>query len=121
MISLRALFAVAFGLLSQTAWAEEWPPLPERGFISGRPAQIADVQAGNAVFVAAVDGQVIGRPIAVQIPQYVYAKGPPRTKGVLVQAEEANGIRMYGIKTLSGQDYIATEVEVELLGTHRPH
>ncbi|OWJ65335.1 hypothetical protein BWR60_20255 [Inquilinus limosus] len=108
------------GLSGPAAWADDWPPLPKQGFITGRAAQAADVQNGDAVFVAAVDGHVIGRPMAVQIPQYVTVKGPPRVKGVLVQAEEAQGVAMYGILTADGQSLVTLSSEVELLGTKRP-
>lgn len=117
---LRIGLVLALGLSGPAAWADEWPALPKQGFISGRAAQVADVESGDAVFVAAVDGEVIGRPMAVRIPQYVTVKGPPRIKGVLVQAEEAQGVAMYGILTSDGQSLVALSADVELLGTRRP-
>jgi hypothetical protein len=117
---LRTCLVLALSLSGPVAWADDWPPLPKQGFITGRAAQAADVQNGDAVFVAAVDGQVIGRPMAVRIPQYVAVKGPPRVKGILVQAEAAQGVEMYGILTADGQSLVTLSSEVELLGTRRP-
>ena len=120
MLLLRTCLALTLCLSSPAVWADEWPQLPKQGFISGRAAQVADVESGDAVFVAAIDGEVIGRPMAVRIPQYVTVKGPPRVNGILVQAEEAQGVAMYGILTSDGQSLVALSADVELLGTRRP-
>ncbi|MFZ1989346.1 MAG: hypothetical protein WAW96_06185, partial [Alphaproteobacteria bacterium] len=88
------------------AAASAWPPLPRSGFISGRAATAEDVGAGNAVFVAAVGGVVIGKPLTISIPQYVYFtdKQGNRIPAILVQAEEARGIQMCGVRDFSGME-----------------
>lgn len=109
------LAGIGMALLSSNAFAQ-WKPLPTSGFLAGRAAQVADVERGDAVFVAAVDDKVIGVPINITIPQYAYIRSS-RAQVVVVQAEEANGLRMYGIRDFSGVETVALEEELELLGT----
>jgi len=106
---LLALFATA------AVSADKWPPLPVQGFISGRPAQLDDVRAGSAVFVAAVDSVVIGKPLSIQIPQYAQLRAT-REPAFVVQAEEARGIKMFGVRKFDGSDAVVTEQDLELLG-----
>jgi hypothetical protein len=69
--------AVLFALLLRmggtvtdaSAETPEWPALPTKGFIVGRPATQRDVADGNAVFSAEKNGKVIGAPLSIQIPQ----------------------------------------------------
>ena len=100
----------------------EWPVLPTKGFIPGRAATQQDVIDGNAIFVAKIGDMVIGKPISVTIPQFAYwtdATGK-KVPGVIVQAEEANGLRIFGFRDSAGKDYVATEPEIDLLGTTPP-
>ncbi|MDN3517518.1 hypothetical protein QWY84_07855 [Aquisalimonas lutea] len=71
---MKKVLAGIFGFIATAVVAQEsqWPPLPEDGFISGRAAEQQDLEAGNAVFVAAVDGVSIGEPIDIIIPQYAF-------------------------------------------------
>jgi hypothetical protein len=95
--------------------------LPTTGFVSGRAATEQDVEAGNAIFVAKAEGVIIGKPIAVTIPQYAYWTQPTgKTLVVIVQAEEANGMRLFGLRDAAGSETVATEPEIELLGTATP-
>lgn len=95
--------------------------LPTSGFVSGRAATEKDVEAGNAIFVARVEGAIIGKPIAVTIPQYAYWSQPNgKTLVVVVQAEEADGMRLFGLRDSAGGEIVATEPEIELLGTTAP-
>ena len=117
-ISARLVAAFAIGTATMAA-ATEWPPLPSQGFITGRPAQKDDVANGNAVFVAIVNGVAVGKPLAVRIPQYALLHDGHKPV-VLVQAEEANGLKVYGVRGLDGRNTVAMESDVELLGTKRP-
>jgi hypothetical protein len=111
-----ALFVIA-GIM--TGASPDWPPLPSKGFITGRPAQISDVKSGDAVFVAAVKGVVIGKPLPISIPQYALLHNN-HERVILVQAEEANGMKMFGVRGLDGKEAVVTETDLELLGTEMP-
>jgi hypothetical protein len=116
---MRKYFGLLLVLFATAAVsAERWPPLPARGFISGRPAQLDDVRAGNAVFVAAVDGTVIGKPLFIQIPQHALLRNT-REHVFVVQAEEARGIKMFGVRKFDGSDAVVTEQDLELLGVRQ--
>jgi hypothetical protein len=97
-----------------------WPPLSGQKCISGRAATAADVDAGNAVFVLQAEGQPIGKPLGIKIPQYAFhlEEGTGRrTPCVIIQAEEARGQRMIGCRMLyKGELLAATLAEFELLG-----
>jgi hypothetical protein len=59
----------------------------------------------------------------VTVPQYAFHLSEPgkRTPGIIIQAEEGQGIRMLGFKLLSdGTLLAALEREFELLGTSLP-
>jgi hypothetical protein len=120
--SLKGL-ARAFALLvigGTMAWASaNWPPLPSKGFVTGRPAQISDVNNGDAIFVAAVKDVVIGKPLPIPIPQYALLHDNHK-RVILVQAEEANGIKMFGVRGLDGKEAVVKEIDMELLGTEMP-
>ncbi len=108
---------------NERAPAVSWPPLPESGFITGRPATDADVAAGRAGFSAVADGEVIGQPIDIDIPQYAFhldAASGRRTPGVIIQAEEARGSRMATMRTTTGEYLVGLLWEFELLGTDTP-
>jgi len=102
-----------------TGASPNWPPLPPKGFVKGRPAQMSDVQNGDAVFVAAVKGVVIGKPLPISIPQYALLHNN-HERVIVVQAEEANGIKMFGVRGLDGKEAVVTEIDLELLGTEMP-
>jgi len=93
-----------------------WPPLPSRGFITGRAADSADFENGDAIFVAAFDDRVIGQPIPIEIPQYACLRGT-RERVIVVQAEYAKGLRLYGVRGLDGKQAVLKDDELELLGT----
>jgi hypothetical protein len=99
--------------------SSDWPPLPSKGFITGRPAQKSDVKNGDAVFVAAVKDVVVGKPLPVSIPQYALLRAKFE-RVILVQAEEANGIKLFGVRGLDGKEAVVTATDLELLGTQRP-
>ncbi len=97
-----------------------WPPLSEQKCISGRAATTADVDAGKAVFVLQSEGQPIGKPLAIKIPQYAFhlEEGTGRrTPCVIIQAEEGGGQRLVGCRMLhTGELLAGTLAEFELLG-----
>jgi hypothetical protein len=111
-----ALFAIG---VATVAASSEWPPLPSKGFVTGRPAQKSDVANGDAVFVAAVKDVVIGKPLPIAIPQYALLHENHEWV-ILVQAEEANGMKLYGVRGLDGKEAFVTETDLELLGRRMP-
>jgi hypothetical protein len=117
-----ALWSLLAGGTSQ-AQQSPWPPLPDKGFISGRAATSDDVNQGNALFVAKVDDLIIGKPIAITIPQYAYwtDKRGHRVPVVVVQAEEAEGSQLFGFRDAQGKEHVATGPEMTLLGTKPPN
>lgn len=102
--------------------AKDWPSLPSQGFVSGKPATEADVAVGNAIFVAKVEGEPIGTPLAIPIPQYAHLadKAGAAIRVIVVQAEAANDIRLFGVRDLSGKEYVVQESDLTLLGNGRP-
>ena len=99
--------------------ASDWPPLPTAGFITGRPAQKDDVVKRDAVFVLDIEGVVVGKPLPISIPQYALLRESGE-RVILVQAEEVNGIRLFGVRNLDGEEVAAMDTDLELLGTQRP-
>ncbi len=122
---MNRLVAVLLSFLglsgSVSAESVDWPPLPKNEFMVGRAATKADVEAGRAVFVAAQGDALIGKPIAIEIPQYAWHKdGEKRTPVVIIQAEEANGQQIVGAVQGNGKFLAATLAEFELLGRNPP-
>ena len=114
----KAALLLCLGAASAAA-ATNWPPLPSHGFIKGRPAQKEDVARGDAVFVAAVNNVVVGKPLNIAIPQYAVLRDTHQHV-ILVQAEEANGVTLYGLRRLNGKEIVVKNTDVDLLGTERP-
>jgi len=100
----------------------KWPPLPSQGFIIGRAATKADVDAGNAVFVAADGDRAIGVPRFLEIPQYAYfVDNGKRTPAIILQAEEVQGQTLLGARLLDGQYMVGFIGDFELLGARAPN
>lgn len=99
-----------------------WPTLPTTGFISGRPATQRDVADGNAGFSAEVAGEVIGHPLPITIPQYaIWTDGNGRkVPVVIIQAELARNLEIFGLKLANGESVICTRAELVLLGQDLP-
>jgi len=97
----------------------DWPPLPQTGFLAGRPATEQDIEDGNAIFVAKAENFRTGKPIATPIPQYALLKdNAGKTVPVfVVQAEQSLDDRLYGLRDFSGKEFVATEAHLRLLGT----
>jgi len=115
----KAALLLCLGAASAAA-AANWPPLPTHGFIKGRPAQKEDVARGDAVFVATVNNVVVvSKPLGIAIPQYAMLRDTHQ-RVILVQAEEANGVTLYGLRRLNGKEIVVKDTDVDLLGTERP-
>jgi hypothetical protein len=104
------------------ALAQGWPPLPTTGFISGRPATDKDVADGNAVFVLKAYGTYFGKPLDIVIPQYAYLtkRGDKRVPVIVIQAEQARAIKLFGVRALDGDPSVVKDFELQLLGTKPP-
>lgn len=109
-----------FGGAPRQAKVERWPELPASGFVRGRAADARDMESGDAVFLAIIDGKPVGVPATFEIPQYAwFAEGRKRRPVVVVQAEDTPQGVMVGMRDANGAEYVATAGEVELLGaTH---
>jgi hypothetical protein len=130
----KACAALLFVLVLGTeAVAQDWPPLPKQGFISGRVATPADVAAGNAVSSPVVGGGGVGKstPLRIQIPQYAYLKEEGGTKipVIVLQAERVDIQKQGGevvqmtwvaARKPDGRNVIGLLTSFELLGTVRP-
>lgn len=100
-----------------------WPPLPAKGFVSGRPATDDDVKAGDAVFVLKAYGGYFGKPMNIAIPQYAYftKRGAKPVPVIVIQAEIGKGIKLFGVRDFDGKTDTARDYEIQLLGTTPPH
>ncbi len=121
-----AAFLLALGMAAaasaQTA-PVNWPPLPAKGFVSGRPATDEDIAAGNAVFVLKAYGSYFGKPMDIAIPHYAYLTkaGEKPVPVIVVQAEIGKGIKLFGVRGLDGDKSTARDFELKLLGTKPPN
>ena len=101
-----------------------WPELPATGFIRGRAATEADVEAGNAAFVLKVEDEYIGKPLKIDIPQYAIHSDPEsgtKTAGIVIQAEAGGDQKLVGLLVLRDESFLAgTMPEFKLLGTKKP-
>jgi hypothetical protein len=114
------LAALLLGMgIAAGAQPVKWPPLPTEGFIVGRAATKADVEAGSAVFVAADDDRVIVIPMPLEIPQYAYfVDSGARIPAIILQAEKVQGQTLLGARLLDGRYMAGFIGDFELLGRH---
>jgi len=67
-----------------------------------------------------VDGGAdgIGNPIAVAIPQYAYwtDEHGKKVPVIVIQAEEHQGTSLFGVRDLSGNEIVATDEDLQLVG-----
>jgi hypothetical protein len=89
----------------------------------GAAATLQDIKDGNAVFVASKGDTAVSKPLTITIPQYAYWRDQDgrRTRVIVVQAEEAKGVRIFGVRNANGKDIVCTEAELTLLGTAPPN
>ena len=104
--------------------ADSWPDLASIPSVSGRAATKDDVAAGRAAFFPEKNGKSIGTPMRISVPQYAYhidAASKTRRACVVIQAEEANGLKVLGCRFVEDNSILACLLnEFELLGTKRP-
>jgi hypothetical protein len=99
-----------------------WPPLPTKGFLSGRTATKEDMANGDAAFFLPGSGT---QPMKIEIPQYAYhvdAETGKRSAGIIIQAERAaNGTELVAMQPIEGGGpLIALLGEYQLLGRLPP-
>lgn len=116
------LFPISIAALAADAG---WPDLPKTCFVKGRPGTAADVKAGCAAFMADTpDGKMVGKPLDVEIPQYAIhtdAKTGKKTHVILIQAEEAMGMKMAGYKITGTNGMVVDSLDsLKLLGRKKP-
>jgi hypothetical protein len=96
----------------------DWPDLSSIAVVAGRSASNADVEAGTTVFELRSEGRLVGEPLAVTVPQYVYhVKDGERIPAVLIPAERTANVEVAGIRYLDGTYGACLLSELELLGT----
>jgi hypothetical protein len=102
----------------------QWPSLAGYPFISGRAATTNDLAANRAVFVMQSDGQAIGHPLDIKIPQYAFyidGQTHKRTPCIIIQAEEGRGQQIIGSRMLpDGNALAGLYQDFEFLGETRP-
>jgi hypothetical protein len=120
MIRQSALASLLLLAMAGGCMAADWPPLPGSGFVSGRAANFADVKSGDAAFVLADNRKnIIGKPLPVQIPQYAIVK-ETNERAIVIQAEESNGMKIIGVRTIDGEFWTVLHDDLQWLGTELP-
>ncbi len=111
------LLFIPISLLAQEI---EWPDLSTFKYVSGRVAKEADISNQSAIFVLKNEGKYIGTPIKIVLPQYaIYTDGETnqKSKVVIIQAESAQGMNMYGaIDIRNGKGVVSIDTDFKLLG-----
>ena len=111
------LLLIPISLLAQET---KWPDLSAFKHVTGRVAKEADIANQSAIFVLKNEGKYIGTPIHIALPQYaIYTDGETnqKSKVVIIQAESAHGMNMYGaIDIRSGKGIVSTDTDFKLLG-----
>ena len=101
-----------------------WPSLTDIPFTKGQAATEEDVDTGAAVFVLKIDGNPVGTPLNLDIPQYAIhndTESGQRVPVIIIQAEETQGQNYVGAITAAKDQYIVGFAnEFELLGTNTP-
>ncbi len=120
---LSAAFLLTVCMAAQ-AGGDAWPDLPRACFVSGRPATVADVKAGCAVFVATSNGKPVGKPLDIEIPQYAIhtdRKTGKKSRVIVIQAEEAEGMKVVGYKIVGTRRKVVDMLDsLVLLGAEKP-
>ena len=117
---MRILLVLLFFPLISQAEEVKWPDLKSIKYVSGRIAKEADIKNKSAIFVLKANGKYIGRHIKILLPQYaIYTNEKTNLKSrvVVIQAESAQGISMYGaINIRNGKGIIEMPSAFRLLG-----
>jgi len=124
---MNNLLALVIFLLSSPAIGEHsvlWPDLSTVKYVSQRSAIESDINDGAAVFILQTDGVPIGTPLDINVPQYaIHTDGDSgeKTNVVVIQAEEASGLQVFGALIFETNEYLAgLSNEFELLGQSVP-
>jgi len=122
--------ALVAALFLSAAMADDWPPLPATGFITGRVATVEEAAMGKAFFCAMINGAPAkSTPIKIKIPQYAYYhEGSKKTPVIVMQAEAVQipqgsktvTMSMVGARGPDGKGIIGLLTNFELLGTAPP-
>lgn len=117
---MRILILLFLMPLSLAAQEAEWPDLNAFKYVSGRVAKEADLANKSAIFILKDGGDYIGVPIDMELPQYaIYTDGEVNKKirVVIIQAESAQGVNMYGgIDIRDGSGVVSLDTDFKLLG-----
>lgn len=117
---MKTLLVLLFFPLIIQAGEVAWPDLKSFKYVSGRIAKEEDIKNKSALFVLKANGKYIGSPIKILLPQYAIhtnEKTNLRTRVVIIQAESAQGINMYGaINIRNGKGIIEIPSTFKLLG-----
>ena len=101
-----------------------WPELSTFKFVTERSATEADINEGAAVFILQTEGESIGIPMDIVIPQYAVHTDEETgnvSKVVVIQAEEANGQKVIGAIVVGSNEFMAGFAsEFKLLGKRKP-
>jgi hypothetical protein len=101
-----------------------WPPLSDYKYTSGRQATEDDINSGAAVFMLQVEGENIGKPIDILIPQYavhIDQETGERTNVIIIQAEENDDSQVIGAINIKTNEFVAAlKFEFEFLGNKKP-
>jgi hypothetical protein len=97
-----------------------WPPLPAKGFVTGRKSVQEDVASGDAAFFLGTS-----TPLSIEIPQYAYhidGKNAKRTPGIIIQAERTpDGKELAAMLPIGGGGHLVGLLsEFKLLGKVQP-
>lgn len=85
--------------------------------MKGYAARKEDITRGDASFALDADGEIVGKPLKIAIPQYGCFKSP-KTPVIVIQAEVSpDGYKLIGARTLTGQNMVGLLHEIDLLGS----
>ncbi len=102
------------------AQGNDWPNLNSFKYVQGRIATESDIADKSAIFVLKSEGNYIGKPIDIVLPQYAVYTIPgtnQQLRVVVIQAESAQGKNMYGaIDIRYGDGIISIDTDFKLLG-----
>ena len=118
---LRKIILLLASLFSAYTPAQEsaLPPLPTKGFISGRISTQQDVTSGNAAFATPPEQDLNRKPISIPIPEYaVYTADGSNKIVFIIQVEEVDGTPMIGARYPEGGEIVGTPNEFQLLGVN---
>jgi len=101
-----------------------WPDLSTIKFVSIRSATEVDVNNGSAAFLLQSEGESIGSPMDIDIPQYAIHTNEDtneKTNVVIIQAEETEDQKVFGALIVeNGELMVGLSHEFKMLGQSKP-